>query len=525
MFGARIHCGWGRLVAISWACCLTGCAEFGHWLHNGFQVGPNYGKPAAPVAEQWIDFNDPRIISDAHLVDDAAWWTTFGDATLDDLVRSSYDGNLSLRAAGMRVLEAQSQRAIAAGLLLPQFQEAFGQYQRMQVSRAGNAAGVVATPIRAFDFWQTGFNVGWELDVWGRFRRNLEGADANLDVTIEDYDDVLVCLLAETAAAYVELRAFEQRLAYANANVETQQGSLRIARSRFENGAVSELDVTQARSNLARTQSLIPVLRRGARQANNRLCVLLGTPPRDLRPQLGPGEIPSPPGEVVVGVPADLLRRRPDVRRAERQVAVQSAQIGVAAADLFPAFAINGSLNWQAANFSDLFSSGANAGSIGPVFNWNILHYGRIRHNIRVQDARFQELAITYQETVLQANAEAEDAIVSFLEAQHEVEALTESVVATQRSVELSLTQYREGAIDFNRVFSLQSNLVQEQDRLATAQADVATSLIRIYKALGGGWQIRLDQYPAGLDWDASPPELEPLTEELVQPPPPIEPA
>lgn len=495
---------------------LSGCAELGSWLHNDFKVGPDYFKPAAPIADQWIDFNDSRVISDAHSIDDAAWWTALGDPALDRLMQVSFSENLTLRAASMRVLQAQSQRAIAAATLLPQFQEAFGSYQHFQLSNAGNALGVSTGILpRTFDNWSTGFNASWELDVWGRIRRNLESADANLDASVENYDDVLVTLLAETAVAYTEMRAFEQRLAYARANVKTQEGSLAIAQSRFKNGAVSELDVTQAQSNLAQTQALIPVLRKGLRLANNRLCVLLGTPPRDLLPELGPAPIPKAAPEVIVGIPADLLRRRPDVRRAEREVALHSAQIGVAVADMFPTFRITGSLNWQAQQFPELFHSAANAGNIGPTFNWNILNYGRIRNNVRVQDARFQELAIRYQQTVLEANAETEDAIVSFLESQARVKALADSVTASERSLELALKQYREGDTDFNRVFNLESALVQQQDQLATAEAEVATSLVRIYKALGGGWQIRLQQsgfMPASLELlpVPTPPEAEP---------------
>ena len=502
---------------------LSGCAEFRNWMHNGHKVGPDYARPAAPIAEQWIDFNDPRVISDAHQVDDAAWWTTFGDPTLDNLMRTSFSQNLTLRAASMRVLEAQSQRAIASGLRLPQFQEAFGQYQRIQASTAGNSLGIGALPFRAFDHWSTGFNASWEIDMWGRIRRNLESADANLDASVEDYDDVLVTLLAETALAYTEMRTFEQRLVYARANVEAQQGSLKYEENRLAAGQNMALDVAQAQSNLAQTQALIPVFEKGQRLANNRLCVLLGTPPRDLRREIGPGPIPHTGPEVVVGIPADLLRRRPDVRRAERQVAIQSAQIGVLVADLFPTFTINGSLNWQAQNFSDMFSSAANAGNIGPSFNWNILNYGRIMNNIGAQDARFQESAIMYQQTVLEANAESEDAIVCFLESQMQVKALATSVDALERSMKLTLLRKEVGEIDYNRVYILERALTEQQDNLASAQGEVAKSLIRIYKALGGGWQIRL-QYDGGdhelLDLPA-PPEagrIDPIPDVLVAP-------
>jgi NodT family efflux transporter outer membrane factor (OMF) lipoprotein len=468
----------------------TGCSEFKNWVRT-HKVGPEYRKPVASVSQEWIDFNDPRVISEQQSVNECAWWHTLNDPQLNQIVMQSYEQNLSLRAAGMRVMEARARRGVAAGLLFPQSQEAVGGYSRVQVSERGNAFGLPIVSDRAFDFWSTGLNVGWEVDVWGRFRRNLESADANLDASIEDYDDILVCLIAETAAAYVEIREFEQRLVYVRQNVESQKESLKLAQSRFRNGLTSELDVTQAESNLAQTEALIPLLEIGLRESNNRLCVLTGTPPRDLQPELGAAPIPASSSEVVVGIPAELLRRRPDIRRAERQVAAQSAQIGIATADLFPAFSINGSIGWQGQSASDLFTSPANVGSIGPAFNWNILHYGRIRNNILAQDARFQELAILYQETVLKANSEVEDAIVGFLQSQEQVRSLQKGVQSSERSVELALTQYREGTTDFNRVFNLQSILFNQQDELAVAQAAVTLSLVRIYKALGGGWQIR----------------------------------
>jgi len=463
----------------------VGCNSLRNWRDNGFKVGPNYNRPTAPIAEKWIDFNDRRVISEG--IDDGTWWTVLNDPTIDGLVRSSYQQNLTLRTAGLRVLEARNRRAIAAGNLFPQFQEAFGGYRRQQLSRQA----LVALPGRAFSNWSTGLNATWELDFWGRFRRTIESADAELDASVEDYDDALVSLIGETATAYVQIREFQQRLKYAHANVRTQEGSLKLAEVRLRLGAVGELDVTQAKSILGQTRALIPVLQRRLREANNRLCVLLGLPTHDLRPELGEAPIPKSPKGVVVGIPAQLLRRRPDVRRAEREVAAQSARIGIATAELYPRFSINGSINWQAADFSDMFSSAANAGSIGPSFNWNILNYGRLVNSVRAEDARFQQLAVTYQQTVLDANEEVENAIVAFLKSQELVTALEYSVKATQRSVELVLIQYREGDTDFDRVFNLQSTLVVQQDQLAEAQAAIVLSLIRVYTALGGGWQIR----------------------------------
>jgi len=484
--------GISRWLVASMIVVSSGCAYLEGWRENGWKVGPNYCKPEAPVSEEWIDFNDPRVISTQESADESEWWKTFDDPVMHDLVLTAYRQNLPLRVAGQRVVEAQARRAIAAGLLLPQFQEAFAGLQHTQRSLADNSLGLPSSANHTFDLWSTGFNVGWELDVWGKFRRNLESADASLDASVENYDDILVSLIAETAAAYIEVRTFEQRLRYARENVKSQQGSLELAETRFRLGGASELDVTQAKSNLGQTEALIPVFEEGERLANNRLCLLLGVPPRDLRPEIGESEIPSASPEVVVGIPAELLRRRPDVRAAERQVAAQSALIGIATADLFPAFTINGSLNWQASKFSALFGSSANAGFIAPQFNWAILNYGRIVNNIAAENAVFQQRAVQYQQTVLEAQTEAENAIVSFLRGQEQVAALRRSVEATQRSVELVLTQYREGSVDFDRVFNVQSALTGQQDRLAEAEASVSLALVRLYKALGGGWQIRL---------------------------------
>lgn len=499
---------------------LGGCAYMGNWLHNGFKVGPDYAKPVAPVADQWIDFNDPRVLSHEHGVDDSAWWTVFGDPQLDQLVESAYQQNLPLRVAALRVLEAQAQRAVAAGNLFPQSQQANLQFQQIQISRAGNAFGVPNLPVRSFPLWQTGFNASWELDLWGRLRRAIESADANLDASVEAYDDTLVALISDTAAAYVELRGFQERLRYAKANVASQEVSLKLAQARFDAGAVSKLDVTQAQANLEQTRTLIPILEQGARQANNRLCLLLGIPPRDLTGELGEAPIPEAPAEVVIGIPADLLRRRPDVREAERKVAAQSARIGIAAAELFPTFSITGAINWQAGQFGDLFSPAANGGVISPSFNWNILNYGRIVNSISAEEAKFQQLAVLYQQTVLSANTEAENAIVTFLKSQRKAEYLTRVVKASEESVELARTQYREGAIDFDRVNNLERQLVLQQDSLATAETEVALGLISIYKALGGGWQIRYGAYAVPEPETAEPGEEveEPLPEPAPMP-------
>jgi len=500
----------------------TGCTSWGDYFRNGFKVGPNYGQPAAPVADAWIDANDPAVSSKS--TDSAAWWQTLKDPVLDSLIDTAYRQNLTLRAAGFRILDARAQRGIAVGELFPQSQQAFGDYTRTNVSQ--NAPNT--PPSRFVEESTTGVSLAWELDFWGRFRRAVEAADATLDASIENYDDVLVLLLAEVAQRYVDIRTAEQRLEYARKNVESQRGTLSLAQVKFRNGATTRLDVTQGEQNLAQTEATIPPLEATRRQAANQICILLGTPPRDLDGVLdGRKGIPTAPPQVALGIPADLLRRRPDIRRAEREVAAQSARIGIAASELYPHFSITGSIFLDAAHFRDLFDAGSWAGNVGPSFRWDILNYGRLVNNIRVQDARFQQLAVEYQNLVLRANAEAENALVGFLMSQQQVKALRRSTEAAADSLDLVRTQYKEGKTDFNRVFNVEQALTQQQDLLAVAEGDVAKNLVLLYKALGGGWQIRLANPESGTTAEPSgepepaPPATEPSLPPAPKPPTP----
>jgi len=459
------------------------------WAHNNFKVGPNYLKPAVPIAEDWIDFNDRRVISDPEV--DWGWWQVFNDGSLDSLVQSSYQGNLTVRTAGLRVLEAQALRASAVGNLFPQVQDASGFYKHLQLSGAGNSAGVMPTT-RSFDLWNVGTGLSWELDIWGKFRRRIEQQDAQLDREVEKYDDILLLTLAETSLAYVDLREAQQRVRLAEQNARIQEETLKIAEERFANGTVSKLDVTMERANLAETRGLIPRFKAQARLANNRLCLLTGQPPRDLTHELGQASIPQAPPAVVLGIPADLVRRRPDIRASEREVARRSADIGIATADLFPEFSIDGSLSWTASQVPDLFTPAAFGGIVGPSFRWRILNYGRIENNIRAKDASFQQAAVDYQHTVLRAQEEVESALTAFLNAQARTNELADAVRASEESQQLVLSLYKEGKANLTSLFLIEQVLVRQQDALAASQAEIARSLIQVYKALGGGWEIRL---------------------------------
>jgi NodT family efflux transporter outer membrane factor (OMF) lipoprotein len=460
------------------------------WLSGCMMVGPNYIRPPAPTADVWIETGDPAIRRET--TDVSAWWTVFNDPVLNTLVETAYRQNPSLRAAGVRVIEAQARRGIAIGQLFPQQQETFGQATSNEISenRANRGApGLISD----FDDWQVGFDATWELDMWGRFRRSIEATDAELLASVASYDDVLVSLIAEVARNYTLLRTLEGQLAVARENVAIQQRSFDIADAKFKGGTVTELDSAQAASLLHSTEAQIPALESSIRQTQNTLCILLGIPPQDLQPMLGGARsIPIPPAEVAVGIPADLLRRRPDIRRAERLLASQSAQIGVAKADLFPRFALFGTISVAAQDFDDLFKSDSLENFGGPSFRWAILNYGRIQNNVRVQDARFQALIGDYENTVLQAQGEVENAIAAYLGTQRQVNFLSSSVASAARAVELAEFQYREGAVDYTRVLNSQQFLVTEQDRLVFTQGSVALNLVAMYKALGGGWELRI---------------------------------
>lgn len=468
--------------------CLTGagCETSSQWMRNGFKLGPNYETPIAATGDEWIDHADPDVISQPPRHEE--WWKVFDDPVLDDLIEKAYRQNLTLREAGLRVLQARAQRAIVGGDLYPQSQQAFGQFERILESQQE----ALPSPLRSLGDWSTGFNLSWELDVWGKLRRAIESSDASLEASIQDYDAILVSLVAEVATAYAEIRTFERRLEFARGNVNLQKKSLELTSERADAGATSEVGVNLARASLEATRAGIPDLESGLRQTNNRLCTLLGIPPEDFVKKLGRGkQQPTVPPTVAVGIPADLLRRRPDVREAAAAVAAQSARIGIAEADLYPSFAISGQIYVAAEEFGDLFGSRSSGGAVGPSFGWNILNYGRLVNNVRLQELRALELVERYKGTVLAANQEVEDALVAFLKSREQAKSLANSAAETNRSLALLQIQFEEGKIEYSPIFVVQGFLTSIQDQQATAEGNVFINLIKVYKALGGGWQIR----------------------------------
>ncbi len=468
------------------------------FLVNGCMVGPDFVKPDAKMEEIWLQQQSPRIKNGP--ADFSAWWVAFNDPVLNNLIGIASRQNLDLQNAGLRILEARAVLGIAVGSQYPQTQQFSGGANTIGLSE--NAPNGAAAD-QSFHNYQLGFDAAWEIDFWGRFRRGVESANASLYAFLADYDDLLVTLIAEVARTYFEIRTFEQRLLAVRENVHLQEQSRDVAAARFEFGAESELDVSQANALLNQTQATVPPLEASLRQAKNALAILLGILPTDVEGILGPPKpIPIVPLEVAVGIPAELLRRRPDIRLAEFQAAAQSAQIGVSKADLYPSFSLVGSIGLTSsgqggvlsnnANFGDLFDSGSMTYFIGPSFQWPVFNYGRLKNNVRVQDARFQQLLVNYQNTVLRAFRDVEDATVGFLRRQEQTGFLSESVKEYKRSVELSMLRYSEGLATYQRVIDAQRNLAVQQDAFASATGSVGINLIALYKALGGGWELRL---------------------------------
>ena len=451
-------------------------------------LGPDFQKPEVEFTEHWQE-GDNVVIKETE-TDDRQWWKVFNDPVLDELIRISYEQNLPLQIAGLRILEARAQLGVVTGSLYPQVQELGGDLYTTGFAEPATD--------RYFNAASLGFDASWEIDFWGKFRRSIQSADANLAATIAGYDDTLVSLTGEVARTYVQIRTLEERIVLAGKNAEIQARVLAIVQVQFDNGTVTELDLQQAKTQLFSTKALIPGFQLSLNQAKHSLSILMGMPSGDLSNLLqGPQIIPAVPAEVVTGIPADLLRRRPDIREAEMQAAAQSEQIGVARAELYPSFSLLGNLSWSAtdagsSDLGDIFSANNFGYSFGPSFNWKIFNYGRLKNQVRVQDARLEQLLTNYQNTVLTAAREVEDAMTGFLNSQIKEKYLKISMQAAQRSLDLSMLQYEEGLIDYNRVLDSTTALTTQQDNYTATRGDVVTYLVAMYKALGGGWQIRI---------------------------------
>jgi multidrug efflux system outer membrane protein len=455
-------------------------------LLAGCTVGPSYRRPEVPVPATWRQAEHPSV--SAGVAPATEWWQTFQDPILDRLVQRAVVANLDLKMATARVREARALRGIAAADRVP------------AVTASGTAARVresehVTPRPPGFDFehgfFQVGLDASWELDFWGRVRRSVEAADATVEAAEDARRDVVVILLAEVARNLTEVRGAEQRLAIARQNIQTQQDSVDLTRVRFEAGLGTEVDVAQAGTLLATTQAQVPGLEAARDVAIHRLGVLLGEAPGSLLNELRQSDrIPTGPPSVPVGLPSELLRRRADVRRAERELAAATARIGIAMADLFPRFALTGTLGVAATDAADVFTGASRFWSLGPQVLWPLFAGGRIRANIRVQEARQEAALARYEQAVLAALEDTETALVRYGQEQARREALARAVDASLLAVRLSQELYTRGLQDFLTVLDSQRALYSAEDQLVQSRQAVTTNLIALYKALGGGWEV-----------------------------------
>jgi outer membrane protein, multidrug efflux system len=489
--------------------CLMGMA--GAILTAGCNVGPDYNPPKMDKAQVPGQFSElksatrpttqPDVTSASAEAQIAAmdyqkWWMTFNDPELNSLIDRAVKQNPDLIAAEARIREARAERGIAASAFYPQV-NANGQFSHNRESsnipgaQAFSGGGSNGTfPGQESDLWQAGLDASWEVDIFGGTRRAVESANAQIEASVEDRRDVLITLLAEVAVNYIQLRGAQYQLDLAESNLQSQQETLNLTRSKAEGGLIPYLNVAQQEAQVATTGSTIPTLQAQIRTNIHALGVLLGQGPGSLSAELsGEAPIPVGPSAIPPGLPSDLLRRRPDIRRAERQLASATAQIGVATSDLFPKFNITGALGTEGTEFKQLFDYSSRFYNIAPGITWDIFDAGKVKSNIEVQNEKQAEALEAYVKTVLQGMEDVDDSLVNFNREQARLQSLREAVDANQKAVELSTELFEKGSADFLSVLDAQRNLFAAQLAMAQSEQLVSSDLVSLYKALGGGWQ------------------------------------
>jgi multidrug efflux system outer membrane protein len=449
------------------------------FILTGCMVGPNFKPSQTSVPPSWVGINGQKT-GPADLVH---WWTQFNDPNLTSLIDRAIASNLDLKQAESRLRQARAARRVVSAGLWPTL-DVTGSYSHRQV------AGSAVTPPLRSDLWQTGLDAVWELDIFGGVRRNVEAAEADIRAAVEDQRDVLVTLAGEVALNYVELRGFQQEIVIAQNNLEAQRHTAELTRQRFTSGLVSALDVANADAQVGTTLSQIPGLEASAQQTIYTLSILLGLEPMALLEELSPfSTIPATPPALPAELPSDLLRRRPDIRRAEAQIHAATARIGVATADLFPKFNLTGSAGYQSNVLSHLMISNNSFWSVGPSVDWQIFNAGSVSANIEVQKALTEQAKLTYQQAVLTALQDVENALIAYSKEQQRNKALEDTVVANRKAVDLSTQLYTQGQTEFLNVLDAQRRLYASQDAFVQSTRTLSGDLVSLFKALGGGWE------------------------------------
>jgi len=446
---------------------------------GGCKVGPDYRPQQPQLPQAWFGPTVKPSPAEAAAQDLSRWWTVFNDPTLTSLVERAVHSNLTVKQAESRIRQARAARQITAAGLGPSL-AGIGSFSRSRSAGSGFVGNQ----------FQAGLDAGWEIDLFGGTRREVEAADADVLASVENRRAVLVSLTAEVALAYLDLRSYQQRIVIAQENLASQRKSGEVTRKRFRGGFVSGLDVANAEAQEASIAAQIPTLKTAAQQAVYSLGVLLGQPPAALEPELAPvAQIPVSPPQVPAGVPADLLRRRPDIRQAEAQIHATTALIGAATADLLPKFTLSGMIGYQSNRWGTLNDWPNRFWSFGPGINWQLFDSGRILANIRLQEALREETVFAYQQTVLTAMQEVENTLVAAANEQEHRRLLTDAVTSYRRALTLSTRLYAEGQTEYLNVLEAQRSQYTSEQALMQSNRDLAADLVALYKALGGGWE------------------------------------
>jgi NodT family efflux transporter outer membrane factor (OMF) lipoprotein len=445
-------------------------------------IGPDFKSPETITPDSWNQQVKGELNSSRDQLD--KWWTRYNDASLNRLISTAREKNQSLKIAAERLNQARAQRIQAASPLYPNLFGTGGVSRSRNSENAGLPEGVGG---QTLDLWNAGFDATWEIDFFGTLRRGVEAAEANEAARVEQLRDVLVSLDAETTLAFLEIRTVEAQIKIFNDNLKNQLKSLDLAKARFEAGLVPEIDVTQARTNVENTRSALPTLRQQRTATLNRLAVLIGGYPGSASKILQSGAIPLPSKNTGLGLPADLLRNRPDVRASERLVAAQNARIGVAMGDLYPRFGLNGNFRFESLNSGDLADSGSRAYGFGPSFRWNLFNAGLVRNRVIEEQSRTREAILQYQETVLSAVSEVETNLASVLNERDRNNILSDSVDAAKKTVALVKVNYTEGNVPFQNVLDAERVLLDAENNLAVSRGLIAAGYARLFKSLGGG--------------------------------------
>jgi multidrug efflux system outer membrane protein len=455
----------------------------------GCTVGPDYQEPELAMPDAWENAAAADVDGDGPVIE--TWWTALGDTLLTSLIEEARLSNLDLAIAVGRIGEARAYHQMAGGDYWPQVQASGGMARAEIAPNGPNGAAVAGGGPNPVTNWEFGLGASWELDLFGKVRRTREATGAQVQASIEDYRDVMVMLFAEVAATYVDIRTLQNRLSFARHNVDSQRETMDIVLAREDAGLVPLLDVTRARSNLANTEAAIPQLESALEAARNRLAILLGEMPGALNERLAPREgFLRPSTDIALALPAEILRRRPDVRGSERKLASATARIGVVTAELYPSFSLSGVLTLQAGDFGDLGESDSFGWSLAPGVRWNLFTGGKIRGQIKAEEARAQQALASYEKTVLSALGEVETALVALRQEEIRRELLTTAVESSQQSVALVHTQYLEGLTDFQSYLDAQRVLFSQQDQLAASRGQVVANLVNLNRAMGGGWSL-----------------------------------